>query len=183
VTDLLRHVRDGALDAFANGDLPFEALVEALHPTRDPGQTPVFQTMFALQHEPDPVLTLPGGSATPLDPRAGTAKFDLLLIMRADAEGLRADFEYNTDLFDRTTIQRLCDRFVVLLENLPTDDQRHVSALPLLPEHERRLLTAWNETDEVYPRTSTIHELFVAEASRRADDVVVIQGESRADVR
>ena len=179
VADLLRHVRDGALDAYANGDLPFEALVEALHPTRDPGRTPVFETMFALQHEPDPVLTLPGVRATPIDPRAGTAKFDLLLVMRAEAEGLRADFEYNTDLFDHTTIQRLCDRFVVLLESFPADDNRHVSALPLLPENERRLLAEWNETDEAYPRASTIHELFAAEARRRADDVVLIQGDRR----
>ena len=179
VVELLRHVRDGALDAYANGDLPFDALVEALHTARDPGRTPIFQTMFALQHEPDPVLTLPGVRATPVDPRAGTAKFDLLLVMRADAEGLRADFEYNTDLFDLETIQRLCDRFVVLLENFPGDDHRQVSALSLLPESERRLLAEWNETDEVYPRDSTIHELFAAEAGRRANDVVVIQGERR----
>ena len=183
--DVIRRVRTVALDAYTHADLPFEAVVDALHAARTPGRTPIFQVMFVLQNEMPPLLTWPGVDVTMCPAREGTAKFDLLLAVREHGAVLQADFEYRTDLFDAATIDRLAQRFLVLLENLAADDDRPVSTLEMLPDGEYLQLTRdWNHTAEPYPQT-TVDALFAAEAVRHPADVVLVSGGrslTRADV-
>lgn len=102
--DLLRQVRRHTLDAFAHQDAPFDKIVEALKPPRDPGRNPLFQVMFVLENAPLPALTLPGLQVHLLDLDTGGAPFDLSLLLSRTADGLRCDWRYSTSLFERVTV-------------------------------------------------------------------------------
>ena len=173
---LLRQVRDTALEAYDHQDLPFEMLVEGLQPERSASHAPFFQVMFALQNAPVGALELPGLAIAPLDVHSGVAKFDLTLVMyEQEGEpggGLGGTVEYNVDLWDAATIERMLSHFMTLLEGIAADADRPLYALPLLAEAEReQLLVAWNDTDAAYParegeRELCMHE-WVAQQARR----------------
>ena len=92
------------MSAYAHQDLPFDYLVEELHPERNLSHNPLFQVMFILHNTPTENLELPGLTLSYLKPENQTARFDLSLDMYETSEGLTGVFEYNTDLFDAATI-------------------------------------------------------------------------------
>ncbi len=164
--DLLSRVRELALTAYAHQDLPFETLVEVLQPERDASRTPLFQVMFVFEQA--------AHTAPQLD--TGTAKYDLTLYLWGDASRLTGTFEYNTDLFDATTIDRMVEHFRTLLEAIVAAPDRSIAALPIMTAAERqRLLSDWNDTAIVYP-PQTIQSLFEAQVARTPDAVAVMEG-------
>ncbi|OYE03761.1 non-ribosomal peptide synthetase [Nostoc sp. 'Peltigera membranacea cyanobiont' 232] len=174
-SELLTRVREVALGAYAHQDLPFEMLVEALQPERDLSHTPLFQVMFVLQNTPMSQVELTGLTVTPLISEGTTAKFDLTLSMQNTATGLVGAWEYNTDLFDATTIERMTGHFVTLLESIVTNPQQQISQLSLLTEVEQhQLLVEWNDTQVDYPLNKCIHQLFEEQVGRTPDAVAVV---------
>ncbi|HEY0607123.1 MAG TPA: amino acid adenylation domain-containing protein, partial [Herpetosiphonaceae bacterium] len=178
--ELLRRVRQVALDAFAHQDLPFERLVEAIQPTRDLSRSPLFQVVLVLQNAPAEVVELPGLALQPIAVASNTAKFDLTLSITEQANGLAGALEYNTDLFDRTTIERMIGHFQTLLAGLAADPEQRIGDLPLLTEAERhQLLVEWNATAANYPQDVCLHTLIEAQAARTpAATAVVFEGET-----
>ncbi|MEW6367293.1 MAG: amino acid adenylation domain-containing protein [Acidobacteriota bacterium] len=176
--ELLGRVREIALGAYAHQDLPFEKLVEELHPDRDMSHTPLFQVMFVLQNATQVPRELSGLALELLDVDTGTAKFDLTLSMAENERVIDANFEYNTDLFEHATIERMADNFRVLLSGIVADPSAAISELPLLTEAERhRILSAWNDSRSEYPGEQCIHEFFEAQAERTPEaSAVVFQG-------
>jgi amino acid adenylation domain-containing protein len=173
--ELLNRVRQVALIAYANEDLPFERLVAELRPQRDLSRTPVFQAMVVFQNSPLPDLSTPGLSIELLPLDRGAAEFDLTMTVSEAREGFEFAFEYNSDLFDRPTIERLGGAFQLLLSEAVARPETRVSALPVMTETERRhLVVQLNETRAEYPRTECLHQLFEAQAARTPDSVAVI---------
>ena len=174
-TDLLKSVREMTLGAFTHQDLPFERLVEELQPKRDLSRSPIFQVMFILQNAPTSALELAGLTLSTLDVDNETAKFDLLLAMQEDAEeSLSGAFEYNSDLFDASTIQRLAKHFESLLEAIVHTPQQRIDLLPLLSSAEReQVLEVWNSTDVSYEQEICFHQLFEQQVERTPDTVAV----------
>jgi non-ribosomal peptide synthetase component F len=111
-------VRDRALGAYAHQDLPFEKLVEAISPDRDPNRTPLFQVKMVLQNAPIGELSLPGLALSPITTMTDTAKFDLLLNLNDTGHGLSVSLQYNTGLFEESTSTRILHRFHALLERI-----------------------------------------------------------------
>ncbi|HVG10832.1 MAG TPA: non-ribosomal peptide synthase/polyketide synthase, partial [Thermoanaerobaculia bacterium] len=146
----LSRVRDGALAAYAHQDVPVERLVEELRPERDRSRPPLVQVMLALQNAPLPEPRLGPVTMTQVEVGTGTAKLDLSLSLRETAEGFTGGLEYNADLFDPATVDRLLANFETLLRGISSGlaaaPQRRLSDLPLLTGAERRLLAAWNDT-------------------------------------
>ncbi|HID62186.1 MAG TPA: non-ribosomal peptide synthetase, partial [Anaerolineae bacterium] len=179
--ELLKRVREMALGAYAHQDLPFEMLVDALQPERNLSHSPLFQVMFVLQEAPTGAQALSDLTLRGVEAETGVAKFDLTLSMAedGDGDGLGGVFEYNVDLFDAATIERMIAHFQTLLEGIVADPNRPISELPLLTEAERRqLLVEWNDTVADYPQDRCIHELFEAQVERTSDAVaVVFEGE------
>ncbi len=172
---LLGRVREMAMDAYAHQDLPFEMLVEVLQPERDLSHAPLFQVDFLLQNSPPSPLELTGLTATPLTTENDTAKFDLTLAMENTGAELKGVWEYNTDLFDRSTIERLTGNFITLLEALVVNPQQPIFQLPLLTEVEaKELLQDWNATEKEYPFHQCIHHLFEEQAARTPAAVAVV---------
>ncbi|MEH1793156.1 amino acid adenylation domain-containing protein [Nostoc sp.] len=174
-SELLTRVREVALSAYTHQNLPFEMLVEALQPERDLSHTPLFQVMFFLQNAPMSEVELTGLTVTPLMTEGTTAKFDLTLIMQNTDTGLVGVWEYNTDLFDASTIKRMSSHFVTLLAGIVTNPQQQISQLPLLTEVEQRqLLVEWNDTQADYPSDKCIHQLFEEQVKLTPDAVAVV---------
>ncbi len=155
---LLERVREVTLEAFAYQDLPFEKLVEALHPERNLGQNPLFQVAFVLQPPMSGVDSMLNWSQLDIDTE--TAKFDLTLELQETSEGLVGRFEYSTDLFEAATITRMLGNFQTLLEGIITSPEQKISELPLLTQFERQQLVDWNNTETDYPKNACIHQLF-----------------------
>ena len=131
--------------------------------------------MFALQNAPGAALALEGVQVSRLPLETHSAKFDLSLSVRESAEGLRASWEFSTDLFDAPTIERMARHFERLLEGIVADPEQRIGELPLLTEAERhQLLVEWNDTAADYPRDRCIHELFEAQVARTPEAVAVV---------
>lgn len=174
---LLKRQREVALGAYANQDLPFERLVEEIQPERSLSHTPLFQVMLALQNAPAEEVRLPGLSLKVLERPAGTAKFDLTMIVMEKAEGLSCSVEYSTDLFDEATIVRMAGHFSSLAEAAAADPDVRVVEMRMLGEEERnQLLYEFNRTDREYPRRASIHEVFKHQAERLPEKVALSEG-------
>jgi len=151
VREVLARVRQTALDAYAHQDLPFEKLVEDLHPQRDLSRNPLFQVCFQLFN----VKASSENLVQPLTVEAGVAKFDLRFDLLLGPRRLSGFFEYSTDVFEEPTIARMAGHFLTLLEAIATDPEQRISQLPMLAAAERRqLLLEWNESRSEYPETS-----------------------------
>ena len=159
--ELLDRVRDTALGAYEHQDLPFEKLVEVMQPERDTSYSPIFQVMFHLGNLGIPSFNLPGLTLTPLDTETGTSKFDLTLDLTETSTGLKGHFDYSTDLFDQVTIERLSERFEILLKSAVADPETPISSLPLLSAaEENQLVVGLNETAESFPHAPCLHQIF-----------------------
>ncbi|HEX7333145.1 MAG TPA: amino acid adenylation domain-containing protein [Pyrinomonadaceae bacterium] len=174
--NLLGRVRETALSAYTHQDMPFEYLVEQLQPDRDMSRPPLFQVMFALlQNAPLDALQLHGVTLSPMTLNSGTAKFDLLLFMEDTEEGLRAALEYNSDLFEAETIDRVLANFEALLEDIATGAERRISELSVMTANERRqVVVDWNDTAADYPQHLAVHQLFEAQVERTPHAIAAI---------
>jgi polyketide synthase PksJ len=172
---LLGRVRETALSAFAHQELPFGRLVEELHPERNLARSPLFQAMLALQRAE--ALELAGLQLRPRDLDTGTAKFELTLQLAEGAAGVEGWFEYNTDLFERGTVERLAGGLGTLLAAFPESLGRRASDLPVLSAEERRQIAAWRlEAVRPWGAEALVHELFEAQAARRPEAPAVSFG-------
>jgi amino acid adenylation domain-containing protein len=174
-TELLQRVKQITLEAYSHQDLPFEKLVEELKPERHLNRNPLFDVMFALQNAPESELKLPGLSLSSIDEDSNTAKFDLSLDLFESSFGLTGAFEYSTDLFEASTIERMIGHFQVLLKAIVTHPETKLSELPLLTEAERnQILFHWNDTKIEYPLNQCIHSLFEAQVTKTPNAVAVV---------
>ncbi len=166
--ELARRVRGSALGAYDHQDLPFEKLVDELHPERHLSYPPVFQVMFILQNAPAPEVALAGLKLLPLEVDRGQSPFDLTLMLAESAGSWSGWLEYVSDLFDAATVARWATHLEVLLGGIVAGPERRVSELPLLMEAERRqLLFEWNATAVSWPGETLLHELFEGQAALR----------------
>jgi amino acid adenylation domain-containing protein len=173
--NLLAQVRETTLQAYEHQDVPFEQVVEALQPQRSLSHSPLFQVMFVLQNVPMTEFELPGVTLTQLDGDSTIAKFDLTLSMSETDRGLVGEWEYNTDLFDGSTIERMTAHFQNLLSAIVANPAVTVGELALLSAAERhQLLVEWNDTAFEYPTDKCIHQLFESQVEKTPDAVAVV---------
>ncbi len=173
--ELLGRVQEVTLGAHTHQDLPFERLVEEIQTERDLSRNPLFQVMFVLQNVPTPYPRRSGLTFNLLEVDSGTARLDLALTVEQAAQGLWGEVEYNTDLFDDGTIERLVKHFQTLLEGIVATPQARLSDLPLLTEAERQqMLVVWNDTGADYPQDRCLHELFEAQVARTPEAVALV---------
>ncbi|MDF5712387.1 MAG: amino acid adenylation domain-containing protein [Rhizonema sp. NSF051] len=180
--ELLKRVQDCTLGAYAHQDFPFDQLVEKLQPHRDLSYTPLFQVMFVFQNAPMSQLEFPGLTLSPLAINSGTAKFDLTLDMIEIGEELAGTLEYNTDLFESSTISRMANHFQILLESIVANSEQRLWDLPLLSVQESyQLLIEWNDTLVKYQQQQCIHQLFEAQVEQTPDAVAVVFVDERSE--
>ncbi|MEW1890327.1 amino acid adenylation domain-containing protein [Streptomyces sp. NBC_00523] len=155
---LVDAVRDTVLGAQANEAVPFDQLVVALRPRRDPSRTPVFQTMFQVHDADGTPFSLPGLDLVPMDAGCSVSMVDLGMAVTEHPDGAwSAELEYATSLFDASTIERHCEAFVRLLQELAEENR-------------------WSAYRPV-------HRLIAEQAARTPDAVAVVDPEGRLTYR
>ncbi|HEX2312418.1 MAG TPA: condensation domain-containing protein, partial [Thermomonospora sp.] len=165
--ELVARVRETDLAAYAHQDVPFERLVEVLNPVRHLGRHPLFQVGLTFQNNPEARLELPGFTAEPEPLHAGTARFDLLMILTETAAGLDGELEYALDLFDPATARDLIGRFERLLTALLADPDQPIGAVDVLEPSERAvILGEWAGGPGPVVAASTVVSLFEAQVRR-----------------
>jgi amino acid adenylation domain-containing protein len=181
--ELLRRVRRVALDAYLHQDLPFDQLVQQLHPDRDISRNPLFQTWFSLQNIPTSSLEFAGLSLRSLDVDTGTSQFDLSLELEECQGTLMGWVEYSTDLFDQAAIARFVEHFQTLLTGILQAPDQSIATLPILPSAERQqLLVDWNATAQELPELP-FQERFEQQAIATPDMPALVGAETSLTYR
>ncbi|MFI0484310.1 amino acid adenylation domain-containing protein [Actinomadura sp. 9N215] len=177
--DLLVQVRKTALDAYANQDVPFELVVDALQPKRDRGRNPLFDVMLNFRSQDGAAAQSDHSGLTACSFGPSTAKFDLTFDILEVDEKITATIEYSRELFDRGTVERLADHFRNLLAAVVEDPNTPILQLPLLTQEERDrvLCTFPGSGNEQKPPGSFVHEAVAACAQRVPEAVAVIAGD------
>ncbi len=181
--ELLAQARQRALEAQAHQDLPFEQLVEALQPERSLSHNPLFQVLFNYQSE-----ARGNGQAFRFDELqmesvqfdSRTAQFDLTLDLTDEEQRFCAVFDYATDLFDASTVERLAGHWRNLLRGIVANPRQRLGELPLLDAPERRqTLSEWNPAQREYAVQGTLQQRFEEQARQRPQAVALILDEQR----
>jgi amino acid adenylation domain-containing protein len=176
--EALRRVRDVALEAYANQDVPFENLVKELKLNRELRHMPVFQVLFILHNAPIQSIQPEGLTISSIETHNHASPFDVTMTVWATEPEIEISIEYKTDLFDATTIMRMRDHFQVLLGSVAADPDQTIATVPLLPEPERlTLLKEWSGTYKAPSQTACMHHLFEAQVLRSPDAIAVIAGD------
>ena len=174
-TELLTRVRRVTLEAYYHQDIPFEKVVEEVHPERNLSHSPLFRVMCAFQNVPRTTLDLTGLTVTSLEVGGESAKFDLTLFLVEHEGTLKATVEYNTDLFEQQTVERMLGHYQRLLHGIVENPHHCLSELPILTDAEQQqLLVEWNDTQKDYPREQCVHQLFEAQVEKTPDAVAVV---------
>src|ERR1051325_5282758 len=179
VRDLLRRVRQVCLGAYTHQDVPFETLVEELQPERNLSHSPLFQVMFAQQDLSLGSLRLNDIEIEAIENETSTAKFDLTLFVSESKQGLVGTIEYNTDLFDASTIRRLLQHYTHLLDAFATGNTEELlsSVNMLSAAEQQQILHDWNQTDSDVPQGRALHQWFELQAQRTPDAVALVFGD------
>jgi amino acid adenylation domain-containing protein len=174
-SETITRTREVCLGALSHQELPFEKLVEEMHPDRILGNNPLFQVSFAFQNTPRVPPRLSGVTVEELEVDTGIARFDLHLFMEEIDGHLKGYWDYDTNLFSGDTIERMLGHFQNLLQGIVEDPNQRISELPLLSEVEKQqLLVQWNDTKTEYPDDNCIHELFETQVEKSPHSIAVV---------
>ena len=179
-TEVLKRVRETAHGAYANQDVPFDLVVDAVAPERGLSHSPLFGVRFALQsqprEDPDPGAGL---ALTMINKEQETARFDLVVDMWETDAGLECHVEYSTDLFDADTVAALMTRYETLFERLVHDPGQRVSDVDLLSADEHDRVAAVSRGADLAPgaHERTFVQRFHEQAAARPDTPAVTCGD------
>ncbi|MCU0643018.1 MAG: amino acid adenylation domain-containing protein [bacterium] len=195
VSDFLKQVHQNVMEASDHDALPFSLMVEQLMLERDPSRSPIFQVLFTMQKttrlvDSDGVAFLSIGESggcmnwgsIPIFTRGlerRIAPFDLTMLVAETNDDCIVSIQYNIDLFNDATIERMIAHYQTLLTNLVANPERQLSQVPILSDQERKqVLVDWNATAKIFPEQKCIHELFEELIPTVADfPAVVFEGQ------
>jgi amino acid adenylation domain-containing protein/non-ribosomal peptide synthase protein (TIGR01720 family) len=174
---LLQQVKQVALAAQANQDLPFEQLVDALQPDRSLNHSPLFQVLY--NHQQPLGVSVERAVADlqveRLHWQPHTTQFDLVLDTQEQGDELDASLTYATDLYDAVSMQRLAEQWLNLLRAVVEEPQQRVAELPLLQAPQRAaLIEHWNPSFQAQAPSPTLHQLFEVQAAQRPNAIALV---------
>ncbi|MGH8792762.1 MAG: non-ribosomal peptide synthetase, partial [Stackebrandtia sp.] len=173
---VLDRVRDTVMDAYEHGHVPFEQVLEAVNPVRDTSRAPLFQTLMVYEDEEVFAFDLPGVAAAVLDEGPDRALYDLTVYLANVSDGVRVHVEYNTALFDESTVRRFVGLFAQILDAVVDDPARPVSDLDCLTVEDRRLLSRWEHGPDSPLDDAGVHRLVARRAAERPEAIAVDTG-------
>lgn len=178
-TDFLAQVRNMTLEAYANQDVPFEQVVEEVHPQRSSTYNPLFQVMMTTLEAPRRGARFQALKAHPYAIEVSTSVFDLAAFVMEAADGtLWWRLQYSTALFDAARIRRMIAHYLILLNGIVRYPERRIGDLALLTPEEQEQFSVWNSTAAEYPKRC-VHHLIADQAARTPERIAVICGETQ----
>lgn len=171
---LLKQVKEITLGAIDHQHLPFEKLIHDLKLERDLSRGPLFQVMLVLQNVPEHSLKFTDLDVDRVELSGSTAKFDFSMCLTEVGGVLKGYVDFNTALFDASTIERMLRHFEMLLTGIVENPNCRLSELPLLRNSEReQILLEWNRTERQIPKDRCVQQIFEEEVIRSADKTAV----------
>ncbi len=181
--ELLIRVRDTALDAYSHQDIPFDKLVEELHPERTLSHTPIYQVIFAFENA-SLKQEFPGLNMNWLEVDRGISHGDLALFTTEKPDGLSFMWEYSTDLFDQETIDRMILNYQTLLENIVEHPEERIAYYQTCSDEElQRLLIEWNSAMSPQTSAQCIQEQFEDQVEQTPGAIALVFGNERLTYR
>ncbi|MGH3779593.1 MAG: non-ribosomal peptide synthetase, partial [Pseudonocardiaceae bacterium] len=176
-SEILAEVRETVLDAFAHDEVPFDRLVKELQPERDPSRNPLVQAMVVLQNAMLHPQEIDGLRIAEHGLPRYTARFDLVVEFLSQGGSLSVAIEYNTDLFDSVTIERMVTHLQILLAGVAEGPDRVLGQLSMLTETEaRQVLVEWNDTGLDVPAV-VFSEVWQAQVTRTPEATALVFGD------
>ena len=175
--ELLKRVREVTLEAFSNQEVPFEKVVESLKFKRDLSRNPVFQT--TLEVSPGSSYMLKDLQIEQMNIDTRFSQVDLAVHLLENDEGFSGRIEFNSDLFNESTIERYVNHFLNLLKNIAENPDQNISSIPILSEEEKAELLKKGIQKTHYKPEKVIHQLFEEAVEKWPDSPAVsLNGES-----
>lgn len=175
--EMLQQTKNKYVSALSNQDLPFEVIVESLAIPRNANFSPVFQIMMVFHNNQESDLVLPGTVISQRKSEAYSAKFDLTLNITQEDSKLRLDWEFNNDLFEHKTVERLSNLFISLTKNLATNLDTNLFSIPLVNDISPELANMNQTKAEL--EALTLAELFSKSVTQHATSIAVLDGEKQ----
>jgi surfactin family lipopeptide synthetase A len=172
--EFLEQIRSTCLEAYNHQELPLDRLVRDLHLQRDTTRSPLFQVMFLCHEAFIQPPRIPGLEMSHIHIDRHGSPYDITLFLIERAKKIRCSIEYDTSLFDPSTIARMLENYKILLQDIVLHPEAKLQELDVISSSERSLILGkWNATERNYPREETIHGLFEEQAQRTASKVAV----------
>ncbi len=180
-TDLLDNIKQTSLSAYTNQDYPFDKLVELINPTRDMSRSPIFDVVFEYRDAfADTILNsiLGDESITDITGDDPMAKFDMFITLSQGIDSIIMQFEYNKDLFNDNTIDRMMTFFITIMTEVINNPEKRLADIEILEKREsEKVLFEFNATEVEFPDNKCIHKLFQEQARQYPDKEALIFGE------
>jgi amino acid adenylation domain-containing protein/non-ribosomal peptide synthase protein (TIGR01720 family) len=171
----LQQVKQTTLAAYDNQMYPFDRLVDELKIARDTSRHPLFDTMVVLQDQPGQELNFDHIKSTPIDHPYNYSKFDLTFNFLLQAGEILMQVEYNTDLFKKQRVQRLCMHLDTLLKAITLSPRQAIKSSDFLtPEEKHQLIVEFNDTEAAYPQEKTVVDLFEQEVEKSPNHIAIV---------
>ncbi|MDQ1354216.1 MAG: hypothetical protein QG657_4525, partial [Acidobacteriota bacterium] len=183
----LQLVKNTCLGGYQHEDTPFGKIVEMMRPERSLSYSPLFQVLFTFMDTPGGELRLPGLELELLPTHNRSAKFDINVVVvpppeneGEDSGEILVEWEYNTDIFDPPTAERMVSHYRRLLEEGLNQPETSITTLPMLSDTEMsQVLYEFNNTEAVYPQEKTIHQLFEEQVEGTPDSIALVGADLR----
>ena len=177
--ELLADVRETCLGAMEHQSFPFDQLVDVLGPERSLTHTPVFQVMFALHEKLGQAQIGDHLKVSAREDGNSGAKYDLVLDVQDQDEGMELRLSYRTDLFAGATIERFLQQFVQVLAEALDHPDRALADLAISPQDDLERIQVWNDTAHENERDLGLARLFQSQAARTPDATAVVAGQDQ----
>lgn len=178
--EFLKEVNVKTISCFANQSFQYEEIIDELKFERNPGHNPLFDVMFSYENFGGPEFAIPGLLIQPYENKHTVSKFDLTLTAMEKNQRIFLNFEYDTDLFRKETIERFITSFIKIISTVVSNPNIRLSDISLLTDRERhQILNVFNNTYVDYPEERTIVDLFEEQVARTPHHVALISEEKR----
>ena len=189
IAEFIVQVSQTLLNALNHQDYPFSLLVERLNPRRDPNISPIFQTMFVFQkphnftdfidtvtdfYAEEGIMEMYGYQFESFPFPQQEGQFDLSIEMTGSEDLLKGVLKYNSDLFDKDSMKRMCKDFKAILQCILEHPLEHLSDIEYIDEKDKlKILVEWNDTAEDFD-VKCVHELFENQAKLTPDAIALV---------
>ncbi|WP_052691927.1 non-ribosomal peptide synthetase [Teredinibacter purpureus] len=171
---LLLRSKKMLLDAYENQQAPFEQIVERLKPERTLSHSPLAQILLQIQNNEKGELSIPGLTLSGIEQGYTTAKYDITLDVQENDDGIGLRWEFNTDLFKRSTIERMAKHFIGFIQQATKQPEANVFEIAFMTDQEQTaMIVDNNNTVASFPDDVCMHQLIEQQVERNPNAVAV----------